>query len=245
MKSKKKDIEVIKASGDKVPFDESKLITSLSRSGATDEMINNVIDQVRKVLYNGITTNEIYKEAFDLLKKESRPHAARYHLKRAIYAFGPTGFPFERFIGAVLAGEGFDTRVSVIIKGKCVKHEVDVVAEKGGKHYMVECKFHHERGITCNVKVPLYIHSRFRDIDDRLLKERDQESRFHQGWIFTNTRFTSDAIQFAKCVGLQLVGWNYPKSDSLNKRIDRLAHYEAVWNPFAQNQVLGYRRHRL
>ncbi|NOQ92973.1 MAG: ATPase, partial [Flavobacteriaceae bacterium] len=39
-------------------------------------------------------------------------------------------------------------------------------------------------------------------------------------WIYTNTRFTSDAIDYANCVGLKLVSWDYPPGNSLKDKIN-------------------------
>lgn len=215
-----KKIRIKKASGDLVGFDESKLIRSLQRSGASDEAITGIVDQVRSILYEGIPTREIYKTAFSLLRKRSRPAAARYKLKKAIYELGPSGFPFERFVGALLRHQGFEVQVGVMVSGHCVNHEVDVIADKGDQHFMVECKFHSDQGRFCNVKIPLYIHSRFRDIEKQRKKDPEHQKKFHQGWIFTNTRFTTDAIQYGSCTGMMLVGWDYPEKGSLKERID-------------------------
>jgi len=107
-----------------------------------------------------------------------------------------------------------------MVKGNCVNHEIDVVAEKAEKHFMVECKFHLTQGRFCDVKIPLYIHSRFKDVETQWQKKPGNEIKYHQGWIFTNTRFTADAIQYGNCSGLMLIGWNHPKKGSLRQRID-------------------------
>ncbi|HLR91356.1 MAG TPA: hypothetical protein VK040_10390 [Balneolaceae bacterium] len=39
--------------------------------------------------------------------------------------------------------------------------------------------------------------------------------------VYTNTRFTSDAIQYGKCVGLLLTSWDYPRGNGLKDRIDK------------------------
>lgn len=212
---------VTKMSGERAEFDRSKLRNSLERSGANEAVIQKVIDKIDDFLYDGISTKEIYKKAFRLLRKTSRPTAARYKLKRAIMELGPTGFPFEKFVGAILDHQGYRTQVGVIVKGHCVNHEVDVVAQKDNQHFMVECKFHRDEGRHCDVKIPLYIQSRFLDVEKEWQKSPGHDTKFHQGWIYTNTRFTKDAIQFGTCVGLMLVGWNYPKKDSLKEQIDR------------------------
>ena len=58
-----KTIIVTKASGDKVPFDQSKLRRSLERSGAKDIVIQQVIKEIELSLYDGMSTKEIYKTA--------------------------------------------------------------------------------------------------------------------------------------------------------------------------------------
>lgn len=221
----KKGIFIVKMDGKKAVFDSSKLVSSLERSGANDVIISRILSHVEASLYEGISTKEIYKIAFSLLRKSSRPTAARYKLKKAIMELGPTGFPFEKFVGEILAHKGFSTNVGVIVKGHCVNHEVDVVAEKDEKHFMIECKFHSDQARHCNVKIPLYIHSRFLDVEKQWKKKPGHETKFHQGWIFTNTRFTTDAIQYGTCAGLMLVSWDYPKKGSLKDRIDEFGLY--------------------
>lgn len=217
-----KKIDIVKADGTISAFDVRKLEKSLARSGANALSIERIIRDINTILYNGISTKEIYKKAFSLLRKQSPPTAARYKLKRAIMELGPTGFPFERFVGEILKHSGFRTRVGVIVKGQCVNHEVDVVAEIDNLHYMVECKFHGDSGRHCDVKIPLYIQSRFKDVEAQWLKQDGHDMKFHQGWIFTNTRFTSDAIKFGICAGLVLIGWDYPKGKSLKEQVDAL-----------------------
>lgn len=220
MAKQDKKMKVTKRSGEKAEFDPSKLRGSLERSGATAVSVNEIINKIDTILFDGISTKEIYRKAFRLLRKTSRPTAARYKLKKAIMELGPTGFPFEKFVGAILSHQGFQTRVGVIVEGHCVNHEVDVVAEKEEKHFMVECKFHRDDARHCDVKIPLYIQSRFLDVEQQWQKGPGHETKFHQGWIVTNTRFTKDAIQYGNCVGLMLVGWDYPKKGSLKERID-------------------------
>ncbi len=215
-----KSIIVTKVSGKQDVFDVAKLRNSLERSGANDKVIQQIVDEISAILYNGITTKEIYNKAFSLLRKTSKSTAARYKLKKAIMELGPTGYPFEKFVGEILKYQGFNVEVGKIVEGHCVNHEVDVVAEKDTKQYMVECKFHGDQSRNCDVKVSLYIHSRFIDIEKKWKEKSMDEVKFHQGWIFTNTKFSSDAIKYGNCVGLMLVGWDYPKVGSLKERID-------------------------
>ena len=214
-------IKIVKYSGDIVNFNVEKLINSLRRSKANEGLIQQIVEQVKAELYDGITTKKIYQMAFKMLKGKSRVSASRYKLKKAIMELGPTGFPFEKFVGKILEQEGFKAEVGVIVQGHCVQHEVDVAALKDNKHYMIECKYHSDQGRTCNVKIPLYIQSRFLDVEKQWKKQSGHQTKFHQGWVYTNTRLTTDAIQYGTCMGLGLVSWDYPIGNGLKDRIDQ------------------------
>ena len=95
----KKQKLITKASGEKVPFSSKQLTHSLNRSGANEETVNNAIIQIESNLYDRITTQEIFRLAFAHLRKLSKHSASRYKLKQSIMEFGPTGFPFEIFVG--------------------------------------------------------------------------------------------------------------------------------------------------
>ena len=86
---------------------------------------------------------------------------------------------------------------------------------------MIECKYHSDQGRFCDVKIPLYINSRFLDVKEKWEKQKGHETKFHQGWVYTNIRFTTDATQYGNCVGLMLVSWDYPNKKSLKDRIDK------------------------
>jgi len=222
---KKKSILVTKAAGYVVPFAEEKLKASLMHAGADKKMIDDILTTIKPQLYNGIPTKEIYKMAFALLKAGSRPMAAKYHLKSGIMELGPSGYAFERFFGEILKHQGYKIRIGEIVQGKCVSHEIDVIAEKDNDFFMIECKYHNLPGNVSSVKIPLYIQSRFKDVEAVWMEVKGHESKFHQGWVVTNTRFTTDAIQYGVCAGLNLVGWDYPQKGSLKDLIDSLGLY--------------------
>ena len=217
----KNTINIVKHSGDIVAFDVEKLIISLRRSQANETLIQQIVEQVEAVLYDGMTTKQIYKMAFKMLKGKSSVSASRYKLKKALMELGPSGFPFEKLIGKLLSHEGFETEVGVIVQGNCVQHEIDVIAQKDNNHYMIECKYHSDQGRFCNVKIPLYIHSRFLDVEKQWERLKGHEAKLHKGGVYTNTRFTTDAIQYGKCVGLLMTSWDYPYGNGLKDRIDK------------------------
>ncbi len=222
---KKENFNIVKSSGEKVNFSTDKLRKSLNRTGAEKLIVDQIIGRVHDELYQGISTKEIYNRAFALLKKKKSYLASKYKLKKAIYELGPTGFPFERFVGAVLKYSGYNVEVDKVLQGECVKHEIDVIANKANETTIIECKFHGEQGLNCNVKVPLYINSRYKDVKAHWNKNPKNETVLIKGWVVTNTRFTKDALQYGKCSGLYLLSWDYPKNEGLKDRIDRLGLY--------------------
>ncbi len=209
-------IRVKKASGEIEAFSTEKLERSLRMTGASPQLVQRVIDRVRKKASHGVTSRKLHQMAFQLLRKEARHLAARYSLKRAVMSLGPSGYPFEKFIGALLEKQGYQTEVGVILEGACVTHEVDVVAKKGRLRRLVECKYHNREGIKCDVKVPLYVHARSLD-----LQNNSPDESIHEFWLVTNTKFTSDAVKYGTCVGLKLLSWDYPEGNSLKQQIER------------------------
>jgi len=233
---KTQNVDIIKSSGERVKFSIDKLRASLHKSGADKETIDQIIDKVRDELYQGISTKEIYNRAFALLKKKKSYFASKYKLKKAIYELGPTGFPFERFISELLEYSGYKTDVGKILQGKCVKHEIDVIAHKDNKTSLIECKFHNEQGLNCNVKISLYINSRYKDVKTHWDANPKKDTTLTEGWVVTNTRFTEDAIQYGRCCGLYLLSWDYPNNDGLRDRIDRLSLYPITVSTLLTNR---------
>lgn len=221
----KQNPDITKSSGEKARFSIEKLERSLRHSGANDALIDEIVHHVQEELYPGISTREIHNRAFALLKKKKSLYASKYKLKKAIYELGPTGFPFERFVSGVLHYSGYATKVGEQVQGRCVSHEIDVMAIKNGTLNIIECKFHGEDGLNCNVKIPLYMNSRYNDVREILETRKDRTYETTLGWVATNTRFTADALQYGKCVGLYLLSWDHPKEDGLKDRIDRLGLY--------------------
>jgi hypothetical protein len=213
-------MKIVKHSGDIVDFNPEKLKISLLKSGANTDVVNDILKSIRKELYEGIPTKKIYKMAFALLKKEANAHAARYNLRSALQLLGPSGFFFEKYIARLFEAEHFETKLNLTLQGKCISHEIDVLIKKNNLISMVECKFHAGREAVSDVKVPMYILSRFNDLKDKEYTIFSKKDSISKCWIVTNNRFTSDAIAFAKCSGLNLLSWNYPELNNLKTKND-------------------------
>ncbi|PIP74904.1 MAG: ATPase [Candidatus Levybacteria bacterium CG_4_9_14_3_um_filter_35_16] len=204
-------VDVIKANGVIEPFSDEKVRGSILRAGIKKELADEVLGHVKGKLYNNIPTSEIYTHITEYLG--ATPGKAKYSLKRAIMELGPTGYPFEDFISEILKMEGYKTEVGSILTGKCVQHEVDVIAEKNGKKIMVEAKFHNDVGIKTELHVSMYTKARFDDVSDRY--------GLDQAWIVTNTKVSIDALSFAKCSGMKILSWSYPENEGLRDLVEK------------------------
>ncbi len=216
---------VTKTSGDREEFSEDKLRRSLMRVSASPEAVDDVISRVKSQLYNGISTRAIYRKAFRILKKHKGPPAARYHLKRGLIDLGPEGFLFEILVSHLLYAMGFLVNTGQHLPGKCVMHEVDVVAQRGNRHLFVECKLHQRLGLKSDVKVSLYTQARFQDIVSKLKSDSPNLDITYESWLVTNTAFTLDAITYAECMGMTILSFNYPATHHLAYYIDRYGLY--------------------
>lgn len=213
-------MKILKHSGALVEFDARKLHNSLIKSGANEATVHDILQQIEAQIYDGMSTKQIYKTAFALLKKAAHSHAARYNLRQAIEQLGPAGFFFEKFIARLFSTEGYQTQTNLILLGKCVSHEIDVVIKKNEQLSMIECKFHAQRESVTDVKVPMYILSRFNDVQNQTHVLFDASAHINHCWIVTNNRFSSDALRFGRCSGLHLLSWDSPENSNLRDKID-------------------------
>lgn len=213
---------VKKAGGEVVAFEEDKLRTSLFNAGASEELIDQIIKGVLPELEEVTTTKKIYKSAYKRLRSSSQKLAGKYKLKNAILEMGPSGYPFEHFVGHLLRYQGYEVEVGLNLQGRCLPHEVDIRAKNEETLIIGECKHHSQNGYKSDVKVPLYVHSRFRDIQAEL---SHQDQQMAECWIITNTRFTTDAQSYGACYNMKLISWDYPKKGNLKERIELSGYY--------------------
>ncbi len=207
-------IHVIKADRRYEPFSEHKVMDSIRRARVPQSLQGEVLSHVKRKLYDGISTAEIYQHIMEFLNHAPSPYIkARYTLKEAIMMLGPSGYPFEDFVAKLLESEGYNTQVRQILSGRCVTHEIDIVAEKDGKTAAIEAKFHNSPGTRSEIQVALYTHARFEDVKVR--------NPMHEAWIVTNTKTTVDANTYAQCTGMKVISWDYPAGNSLREMIER------------------------
>jgi len=197
-----KKINVIKFNGEEEAFSSRKIYNSAKRSGASNDLAHKIMTELEKQAYSGIKTSDIYEEVRKRLREENSRAGLRYNLKKALKELGPSGFPFEKYIGEVFTHLGYKVKINQFLAGKCCTHEIDFVVEKDGLIYIGECKYRNLLGGIVHSKDALANYARFLDI-----KERSEMKSI----MVTNSRFTSRAIKYCNCVGVDVLGWKIPK----------------------------------
>jgi len=218
-------VSIVKASGQSEDFDIRKLVDSLIRSGASEDIALNIAQKVAAQITPRLRTKHIFRMARKLLRQYNRAADMRYSIKRSIYALGPAGYQFEQYFARILREYGYSVEINRLLNGYCVTHEVDVFAMKADAGFVIECKYHSNGGNPTDVKTALYIHSRFSDIKRAYESTPGSPVLIRQGWLVTNTRCSADAIKFAECMGLKIVSWRYPEKESLERMIENKSLY--------------------
>ncbi|MCG7843890.1 MAG: ATP cone domain-containing protein [Methanomassiliicoccales archaeon] len=207
-------MRVVKRSGEIEEFDPSKAINAIVRVGIPRDRAESILDELKPQLYDGITTEELYRRIRSHLPS---CQATQFSLKKSIMMLGPDGHAFETLMARVFRERGYETELRQILKGRCVTHEVDVVISKDGKKGAVECKFHNSLGIKSGIQDALYTWGRFLDIKD--------VNGVTSSWLVTNTKLSSDVVQYASCVGMNLIGWRYPENEGLEHMMEKANIY--------------------
>lgn len=235
-------MQIRKANGNIEEFNEKKLINAIVKTGTKVDVAIEICEYVKNKCHENykdqpIKTEYIYHLAFKHLKNISKASALKYSLKRSMLEIGPSGFPFEKFIAEIWRHEGYDAITGQMIMGKCVPHEVDVVAWREDKLVMIEAKYHSDAGSRTDLKNALYVKARYNDIENTQFTVESfnpngepiisgkMPSRLSEGWLITNTYFSDTAITYAECNNLKLMSFDYPEDGSLQDRIIEYSLY--------------------
>ncbi len=122
-------------------------------------------------------------------------------------------------MGSLLKGRGYQTLLRQYVRGRCISHEIDVVASRGEYQghtptkFIVECKFHNSPHMKGHVQSALYSWARYLDV-------HEANPGIDSAWLATNTKFSGEVIQYSDCVGLKLLGWSFPRHESIQVRIE-------------------------
>jgi len=231
---------VINAAGEKEPFSYKKVYRSVRRPGASGKLAQKVSDIIAKEAYSGIKTSEIAERIRELLKREIPQAALKFNLKEAMRRLGPTGFPFEKYVAEILKSLGYRIKINQFLPGYCLSsYEIDFVAEKDKIVYVGECKYRQLFGDRVHYVYALANYARFLDLlNGQYFKTNKYRNYTIKTMMVTNAKFTATALDYAHCVGIDLLGWNYPKDRGLEYLIDKEKLYPITILP----SLKGYLR---
>jgi len=213
---------VINLAGQKEPFSWKKVFSSAQRAGASKELATKIADEISLLVYPGISTALIYEEVLKRLHESEPKVGIRFSLKKAIQRLGPTGFPFEKYVGALFENQGWQVFLNQQLKGYCLTYEIDFLAEKEEELFIGECKFRHA---LAKQKIPSEIilenYAKFLDLKKGELFKTPAFSQKEINFILvTDAKFTHRSQKFAQCYHLELLGWRYPQERGLEYLIE-------------------------
>ncbi len=217
----RKFIYVINAQGERELFSRTKLYNSARRVGASHTAAKRVVEIIGKEVYPGIETREIFERIKSLLSHEAPKSAIRFSLKKAMMELGPSGFPFEKYIGEIFSRWRFKVMLNQHLAGHCLNYEIDFLAKSRDSFYVGECKYRNLPEGLVSPAIVLANYARFLDLKRGKFFARPEFKKIKlKNILVTNTKFSKNAIKFAKCVGIDLLGWRYPKTGGLEYFIE-------------------------
>ena len=223
---------VINFDGKRELFSKEKIYNSTRRAGSSKKLARRISEIIASEVYPGIKTSEIFTKVRRMLRQESPGVSLKFNLKKAMKKLGPSGFPFEKFVGATFSRWGFKVKLNQQIPGLCCVHEIDFLAEKDNLFYIGECKYRNLPGGRIHSKDALANYARFLDIKKgNFLNKKNYQKLRIKSLLVTNTKFTSRTIRYSKCVGAELLGWGYPKKEGLEYLIGNQKLYPVTILP--------------
>lgn len=216
-------VYVIKFDGSRQKFDRSKIERTCLRMHASPEAARRVAEFVESRAYDGISTKKIMQMVFSGIRREKPEYRHVNDLRSAISALRPKP-DFEKFIAQLLRAYGYKIITNAIVNGKCVDHEIDVIAEKGGEVLYVEVKHHYKPHTFTGMGHFLEAQATFEDLVDGY-KTRSTGKRFSKALLVSNTKLSEHARRYADCRGIAYIGWNAPKDSGLESMIEEKKLY--------------------
>ncbi len=230
---------VTKFDGSKQPFDKSKIIRTCLKLRASIEQANIIANKIEKRAYDGISTKEILRMIFSYLK-EFRP-SLKYQidLRDSIALLRPKP-DFEHFVADILEEFGYKVMKNQIIQGKCVEHEVDVIAKKNDEIVYVEVKHHVQPHTYTGLDVFLRAKAAFEDLK-KGYELRKHNYNFNKAMVVCNTKISDHAKKYANCENIEYIGWKYPEGRSIEEIIEKNKLYPITFlKQLKQKEVISF-----
>lgn len=230
-----KKFYVTKFDGRRQLYDRNKVMRTCMRMRASRKTAETVVGKIEAQLYDGITTKEILKLVFRYLKEYKPEVAYGVDLRQSIALLRPKP-DFEQFIAHMLEAEGYEVETNRIIPGKCIEHEVDVIARKGRETVCVEVKHHYQHHTYTGLGIFLESWASFEDLKAGYHANRNNFG-FNKLLVVCNTKISDHAKQYAKCKGFNYLAWKAP-AQSLENLVEKHKLYPITFLKGLDQQTL-------
>lgn len=217
------EVYVTKADGSRQLFDREKIIRTCLRMGATRNIAYKIVKEIEKHLYDGIRTEKILKLTFDLLRVD-KPSIYHFLDLRKGLSLMDSKPEFEKFVQTLLSAHGFEVSTNRLLKGRCVKHEVDGIARKDGLTYFIEAKHHQNSHSPTGLDESRIARAVLEDVTEGYELGKNN-LKIDKAMIVTNTRFSEHAKIYGKCRNILQIGWSSPSKMHLQDLIEKKKAY--------------------
>ena len=216
-------IYVTKADGSKQPFDKQKIINTCLRLQATLEQAQSIADRIQAKAYDGIPTRKILQMIFQHMKKYRPAIGYQIDLKQAI-AMLRSKPDFEIFVAKLFEAMEYEVETNLIMQGKCIEHEIDVIARKGNEVILIEVKHHVNHHTYSGLDVFLQMNSTLEDLKEGYEIGKNK-LKFTRAILICNTKVSDHARRYALCRGLEFIAWKFPPEKGLERLIEEYKLY--------------------
>jgi len=210
-------VNIRKWDGSFEPFDRGKVIRTCHRLKLSNYDAESVVDEIEKNLFEGIDSRRIIEMIFEFGKKHRSRLGHMIDLRAAIAMMRPKP-DFEQFVAILLEFDGYKTVTNQIVMGKCVDHEIDVIATKGDDTIYVEVKHHTQYHTFTGMDTFLQVNSTFEDLKEGYLAG-NHKFNFKRCLVVLNTRISEHARRYAECRGIGAMGWGVPEHAGIETHI--------------------------
>ncbi|MBI5061041.1 MAG: restriction endonuclease [Candidatus Aenigmarchaeota archaeon] len=208
---------VIKSDGRREPFSKEKVVATCIRAHTGEKMSKEIANYVEKNIKDGTSTQVIYRMVLDELDKRKSKSSIFLTLRDSVADLPPEAFEF--YAKKILEAYGYRVEWNVIVEGEVIEHQCDLIAEKDGRKYLVECKRHFNPHRFCGLDVGLQVQARLEDVMDGF-HDGKNEHDFTGAWIFTNSKFSEHAKKYALGKNIRMTGWRYDNKIALDNMIE-------------------------
>jgi hypothetical protein len=211
-------VNVRKADGSLQPFDRNKVLRTCDRLKLSRNESNEVLAEVEQKLFEGIPTKKILDMIFEHGKKHKEHLGFMVDIREAISLMRPKP-DFEKFVALILKHDGYKILTNKILQGKCIDHEIDVIAIKGNEILYIEVKHHDKYHTFTGLGTFLEINSTFEDLMQGFAANM-QEYNITKPVLVVNTKISEHARKYSTCRGIGYMGWKSPDNSGIEKHID-------------------------